>query len=1854
MNALAPAHPGTAQLLCVSAHGEGAFRQRASSLADRLSAAAAELGDVCFSVNACGEHHRLRAAVVGSSGGELAEALRRAIPRERGSKTEGPRVALMFTGQGSQYPGMARGLYAREPRFRRAFDEVAACFGRGLGAPLQALVLEGQADAARLAETDLTQSAVFAVDYAVGRLLLDWGVRPHCMLGHSVGEYAAACLSGVFDLPVAAHLVRERGRLMRELPTRGAMAAVFAAGDVVERLLEPFRGRLFVAAYNGAHVVLSGEAGALDELAPRLEAARIAQSRLKVSQAFHTPLLTPMVDAFRRAFDGAAIRAPRVKLISNVTGEAVEGPLGADYWARHVLEPVRFEQSVRSALEDGVEVFLEAGADRVLSGMCRELLGAAAVAVPTLQRKGDDVAHLLAAVGELYQRGATIDFRALHGTGARRVRDLPPYPLAAASLGRPTMPKRAACAAAEPSGITPAAWTWAPEAPRRRGSCGPGRLLVVAPDRLRPQLEIVLGRQGERWLLAVPDGADTFACTSGDGLARLVDLARAERPIAGALHLLGGWTGQAGGDAAWNEGIELGVHGLVLLAKALREECGTGTMPLVLATRGGMAVAPGEAAAEVWQSPAIAVAQALALEEPWLAGRAVDLDASASDEALVRAALEELQIEPGEERLAAIRGGVRLARTLSPAPAPIGGVEPWRPRDGEAYLLTGAASGIGGEVALHLARQARVSLVITGRRSLPPPSGQGAIGLDAGVRERVALLRELEETGARVRYEAVDAADRDAMDDVVRRARRDFGPIRGVVHCAGVVDAEALRLTAKSAEALSRVLSPKVRGTVVVDEVTREDPLRVFAAFSSVSASRSGWGKCLADYAAANFFIDQYCQLRSAQGRTGRTVAINWALWRGRGMGQALGIDAIAERSGLATLEPEVALRAFDEALGRDEAVLHVYQALPPGRARPAAPVAPPAPPPAQNLRAPGDVQRVVLEVLGEQLGLSAGAVDAGTTFRDLGVDSQGALEALRKLEARLQRKLYPTLFFEHETPEALARHLSGSNGAEGLKPEAGALPVPLATQPEARAVPSHAPAAAPSSAGPEVRDAESRDIAIVGMACRFPGADGPEAYWELLRSGCSAIREAPADRFPAETYFDPSGTAAHASYSRWGAFVEEPYAFDAMFFGISPREAVSMDPQQRLFLEVAWQAIQRAGYARERPTDVGVFVGCESNAYAEHFINSQRHAAILRALAGSAWFRALADRARADLLATLARHLAPAEITSDVVAGNGLNQVAARLSHFLDARGPSLIVNSACSSSLVAMHYACDSLRRGETSMAIAGGAFLNFGTTASVFLSKLKALSPTGECRPFDRRANGMVLGEGVGALVLKPLAVALQDRDHVHAVIKGSAVSNDGRSSGITVPTAAGQAEAIRRAYEVAGVEPATVGYVECHGTATSLGDPIEVQGLSHSIGACHGPSNPCVIGSAKGAVGHMLAAAGASSVLRVALALERRTIPPTAGYEEPSPHIDYGNFQVASGSPRAWTSAGPRRAGVNAFGFGGTNCHVILEEAPAVAGPAAGPEDPGGAHLLCLYGRTPGALQQWSRNVAGAVASRPELTPAVVCAALQRSQRPLAHVAACVVRDRAELLAALAGIAAVAERPGLHRGKVNPRCASRLTVGLGADWSPARADAEAFVAGSRRLAAHLAGALAALRCAASPEQAGLLSQYVVVRALVELGMVADDLAGEGRASAVAACLRGEIPLEDLATAGAAGAPTHRGGAANAPAAPATVVLALGMPAAALAPLGWSTARVVDASRGPVGKPWALDLFARLLAHGAALRLDDLHDERPLHVPLADYPFERTTYRAYVEGRETAPSLAGASTPALRPFPRERPQQ
>ena len=740
------------------------------------------------------------------------------------------------------------------------------------------------------------------------------------------------------------------------------------------------------------------------------------------------------------------------------------------------------------------------------------------------------------------------------------------------------------------------------------------------------------------------------------------------------------------------------------------------------------------------------------------------LDSASPDSAAyVEGLLAELCAAPNEERLVARRGGRRLKRALERSRAADRRIAL---DDGDTLLLVGASTGIGADLAVDLAKRARVNLVITGRR--PPP-----VSTDPVDAARSDLLGALKAHGGGVRYEQADAGDAAAMSGVVRRAREAFGPIRGVVHCAGVVDHKTLKLLSKSEASIRDVLYPKMQGIRVLDEVTAGEPLKFFAAFSSVAASRTTWGKALGDYAAANFYLDQYCAARRSRRGSGASVAINWSLWSARGIAKGAGIDAATLRGGLRALDPALAVGAFYDALSLGPSVVHVFdEVAPPAVAQAAAAKRAPARPnsapgashpvtttrvdPSEASGTDFEMSQLVREVLGASLHIPADQVDPSRSFRDLGLDSAAAVEALAVLGRRLGRALYPTLMLEFERPQELVDYLA-----------AGA-PQPAAT----------------------VADAPrpGNDIAIVGFACRVPGADDADAFWQMLVEGRSAITEAPRERF-ADCYLGDGAQGSHTSYSRWGGFLAAPYAFDAMFFGISPREAACMDPQQRLFLEVAWDAMQQAGYARKRPRSVGVFVGAENNMYVEHFINHQRFEEIKARLLSAKWFSRLEPRDQDALFEELRQTLAPAEITSDVVPGNGLNEIAARVSHVFDLEGPSMIVNSACSSSLVALHWACESLRKGESQMAIVGGVNLNLGTTSLVFLSKLKALSPDGDCAPFDARANGMVIGEGAAALVLKPLDRAVRDGDTIHAVIKGSAINNDGHSQGITVPTARG---------------------------------------------------------------------------------------------------------------------------------------------------------------------------------------------------------------------------------------------------------------------------------------------------------------------------------------------------------------------------------------------------------------------------------------------------------------------------------
>jgi acyl transferase domain-containing protein/acyl carrier protein len=475
------------------------------------------------------------------------------------------------------------------------------------------------------------------------------------------------------------------------------------------------------------------------------------------------------------------------------------------------------------------------------------------------------------------------------------------------------------------------------------------------------------------------------------------------------------------------------------------------------------------------------------------------------------------------------------------------------------------------------------------------------------------------------------------------------------------------------------------------------------------------------------------------------------------------------------------------------------------------------------------------------------------------------------------------------------------------------------------------------------LEQARCEPIAVVGMACRLPGgADSPDAYWRLLRAGTDAVCDVPAGRWDIGAYYDPDPSAAGKMSTRLGGYLREPVdLFDPQFFGISPREAECIDPQHRLLLEVGWEALEHAAQIEDRlaGSPTGVFVGITSHDYSDWHFPSR------------------------DLR----------QVGTHMITGNSHNAAAGRLSYCFGFHGPALAVDTACSSSLVAIHLACRSLLQDECRRALAGGVNLILSPLASIALSQGRVLAPDGRCRAFDAAASGMVRGEGCAVVVLKRLSHAIEDRDNIFALIRSTAVNQDGPSSGLTVPNGPAQEALIRQALASAELKPDDIDYVEAHGTGTPLGDPIELGALAAVFGG--GRDRPLVLGSVKTNIGHLEACAGIAGLIKVVLSLQHGEIPPHLHFDRPTPHLAWSELPfVVSTEPRPWPAGSrPRRAGASSFGFSGVNAHVVLQEAPepistgsADGAPEVQPER--SLHLLALSGRSKAALRDIAQRFA----------------------------------------------------------------------------------------------------------------------------------------------------------------------------------------------------------------------------------------------------------------------------------------------
>lgn len=912
-------------------------------------------------------------------------------------------------------------------------------------------------------------------------------------------------------------------------------------------------------------------------------------------------------------------------------------------------------------------------------------------------------------------------------------------------------------------------------------------------------------------------------------------------------------------------------------------------------------------------------------------------------------------------------------------------------REGGVYLITGGLGALARLFVENIVEHcSRATVVLTGRS----PS------TDAVVRQAEGLGR----AHTHVTYTQLDLEDAAAVDALFEDIRARYGAVNGVIHCAGMI-ADSL-IVKKRSEDFQATLHPKVTGTWHLDRASRDLELDFFVVFSSIASAMGSIGQ--ADYAAANGFMDHFIhyrrELERRGERRGASLSINWPYWRDGGMRIDAATQTVVEQSiGMRPMETAVGLSAFHLALAGDSAQVLVAQGVAGkllARLRGEEAIASGAThAPVQGSLSLDRIQKELRGMLADVLHARPEDIDSRKPLVELGLDSVLGTEFVSALNRRFSTSLSSVGIYDYPNVKALAHYL------EAAQPKAPAQPLAV-----------REPAARYATSGPEIREGADRrkgggrrgadeKIAVIGMSGRYPQADNLDAFWHNLAAARNAIAEIPDSRWDVAAYYDPDPDAEGKMYCKWMGILDDADAFDPRFFRIAPQEALYMDPEQRLFLQEGYRALEDSGYvgSDDDGLNCGVYLGMESSEYSWHFADGPR--------------------------------------VSETITGNHSAIAASRLAYFLNLKGPALAVDTACSSSLVAAHLACQALRGGEVDLALVGGVRLWLSPVTHVGMCKARMLSPTGQCRTFDDAADGIVMGEGVGAVVLKRLSDAERDGDHVHGVILASGINQDGKTNGITAPSVKSQIALESRIYLDHGIDPETISYIEAHGTGTKLGDPIELQALSTVFKERTQREGFCALGSVKTNIGHTAAASGVASLHKVLLCLKHRRLVPTLNVERENRHFDFNRspFYI-NREYKDWQPAngGKRRACVSSFGFSGTNAHLVLEEYEPPLRTAVAAEACEEA-LILLSARDSAQLERKARDLLGFVerAAPPENSDGASSAdfvsslayTLQVGRAGMEERAAFVVRSVDELKAGLRTLGEQArDTVGVQRARV----------------------------------------------------------------------------------------------------------------------------------------------------------------------------------------------------------------------------------
>ncbi|MBW5446414.1 SDR family NAD(P)-dependent oxidoreductase [Cohnella sp. CFH 77786] len=1091
--------------------------------------------------------------------------------------------------------------------------------------------------------------------------------------------------------------------------------------------------------------------------------------------------------------------------------------------------------------------------------------------------------------------------------------------------------------------------------------------------------EASVGTQGKQGAMPISRYAEAFRhlfeSTSSSGPRRIVLLDGGEAAEPGEV-----------------PGMGADVHRLLGLLRTLAEEPSGRSAELFLVSNRALPDVGTHAQGNPDRAALFAMAKAVHWEMPHVRVRCIDYGDEAED---LAGLVAELSVPPheGGEYKTAYRLGARYVERVCEWELPSEPKDPVGWRTEGVYVITGGLGGIGLLAAARIAAQGPVRIALLNRSAFPPREEWETLACgspDSETTHRIRAIRDMERSGARVECIRADVSDEHSLREALDGLRKRHGRINAVVHAAGIGDGDYLaRLTEDGCE---KAAAAKTRGAWLLDQLTSRDEPDFFVMFSSAITLVGGIGS--GPYAAANAWLDAYAANRRAEGC--RMLSIGWPAWDRTGLSAA---DAPDERKELFRLLPaDRGVDAFEELLGvriahalvgewnRDGLLFELEERLPfrleeeaaaswHRKASEASGAASRHAAPIRQVKLKGktggggctEIETKVASAWMQVLGYEELGVD--DNFFELGGDSI----LITRLHAHIRESFpgrttiadlfaFPTIAKLSAFLQASEEAETGRNGAAQEEPAASAaVRGGNGTDREPGRGDSRMPAAS--------------DIAVIGLTVRLPDAPDLDALWANLETGRESIGPYPAARQGDASRFILNFTDVKEDDIRFshGGYLDSVDGFDSGFFQLSPREASLMDPNQRLFLEACWEAIEDAGYGgrRLKGTRTGVYLG-----YADWPVYGQY----------------------------ITKKFPP--LIHAAGAGNTPSLIASRISYLLDLQGPAILVDTACSSSLVAVHMACRAIRSGECDMAIAGGVKVCLMPVEGVF--EIGIESSRRQTRAFDDDSDGTVWGEGTVALLLKPLERALADRDRVYAVIKGTAINQDGSSAGITAPNAQAQEKVLVQAWEDAGIDPETIAYIETHGTGTKLGDPIEIDGIQRAFGRYTDKKQFCAIGSVKSNIGHLDSASGVAGLAKAIASLTRRQLAPTLHFERPNRNIAFERSPVyVADRPSAWETDGvPRRCGVSSFGFSGTNCHVILEEAPPDRQEQPTSSEPEQWRILALSGKNAEALRQTAVRYREFLAgSRDRLDD--ICATANAGRGHYSHRLAFVFRNRNEL-------------------------------------------------------------------------------------------------------------------------------------------------------------------------------------------------------------------------------------------------------